>query len=530
VPGVEGCWFLHQFLENRVKALLASGAAAAGAVGLEKESLRVSPTGGIAQTPHPAALGSALVNPYITTDYSEALLEFITPPCDSSREALRFLGDVQKFVHDNLQDEILWATSMPCVLAGGDNIPIARYGTSNAGIMKSVYRRGLGYRYGRTMQVIAGVHFNYSVGEGFWPRYLEVVRERCSPGELRDRSYLGMIRNLQRYGWLIPYLFGASPAVCKSFLGGRQTSLVEFDDTTYYEPFATSLRMGDIGYTNSKEKGVGIKADYNSLEAYIESITRAIETPSPLWEAIGVKVDGEYRQLNANILQIENEYYSTVRPKQLTGEMEKPSLALKRRGVRYIELRSIDVNAFHPLGVSGEQLEFLELFMLFCLLDESPPINIQERREIDQNLGGAAHRGRDPALHLLHRGREVPLRRWAEELLDRMQPVCDLLDGQAPGTPYARVLAGQLEVVKDPERTPSARMLQEMRDRGEGFFQFAWRLSQAHDAYFRGQALDEGRRALFAELAQSSAERQREIEAADRVSFDRFLEAYFSQS
>ena len=524
--------FLYQVLENSVKELLASGAADSAVgdvVGLEKESLRVSPDGGIAQTPHPAALGSALVNPYITTDYSEALLELITPPCESAGEALRFLGDLQKFVHDSLDHELLWATSMPCVLAGGANIPIARYGTSNAGVMKSVYRRGLGYRYGRTMQVIAGVHFNYSVAEAFWPLYREIRKEPGTAADLRDRTYLGMVRNLQRYGWLIPYLFGASPAVCKSFLGDKPTSLAEFDATTYYEPFATSLRMGDIGYTNSREKGVGIKANYNSLEAYIESITRAIETPSPLWEAIGVKADGEYRQLNANILQIENEYYSTVRPKQLVEGMEKPSLALRRRGVRYIELRSVDVNAFHPLGVSEQQLEFLRLFMLFCLLEESPPINVQERREIDQNLGGAAHRGRDPSLHLLRKGREISLSAWATELLSRMQGVSDLLDHGTRDAPAAQVLADQVEVVKDPERTPSARMLQEMRSNGEGFFQFAWRMSEAHDAYFKKLELEEGTRTMFQALAASSVQRQREIEAADRISFDQFLADYFSQ-
>ena len=524
---------MYQVLENSVKDLLAAGGAAdavvGGVVGLEKESLRVSPDGGIAQTPHPAALGSALVNPYITTDYSEALLELITPPCDRPGEALRFLGDLQKFVHDNLENEILWATSMPCVLAGGANIPIARYGTSNAGIMKSVYRRGLGHRYGRTMQVIAGVHFNYSVAEAFWPLFQEIRREQGTIADVRNRAYLGMIRNLQRYGWLIPYLFGASPAVCKSFLGDKPTSLAEFDATTYYEPFATSLRMGDIGYTNSREKGVGIKANYNSLEAYIDSITRAIETPSPLWGAIGVKVEGEYRQLNANILQIENEYYSTVRPKQVVEGMEKPSLALKRRGVRYVELRSVDVNAFHPLGVSEQQLEFLRLFMLFCLLAESPPINVQERREIDQNLGGAAHRGRDPSLHLLRTGREISLTAWATELMSAMQAVADLLDHGHPGAPAAQVLADQLEVVRDPERTPSARMLQEMRSNGEGFFQFAWRMSEAHDDYFSTLELDEAKRTMFRELAISSARRQREIEGADRISFDQFLADYFNQ-
>ncbi len=523
---------MYQSVEQRIVRLDAEGALPllrGNAIGLEKESLRVSPDGHISQTPHPPALGSALTNRFITTDYSEALLELITPPMQDGEEALCFLRDIHTFVYDNLDDEILWATSMPCVLEGGGDIPIARYGSSNAGLMKTVYRRGLGHRYGRVMQVIAGVHFNFSVNPALWPVWREVEGHTGAEREFRDDRYLGQTRNLQRYGWLIPYLFGASPAVCKSFLGGRPTTLQEFDRFTYYEPYATSLRMGDIGYTNSKEKGVGIKANYDSLDAYIASLTRAIETPSPLWERIGVEVDGRWEQLNSNILQIENEYYSTVRPKQLLEGLEKPVLALRRRGVRYVELRSLDVNAFDPLGVSTEQVRFLELFMLFCLLQESPPINIQEQREIDQNLGGVAHRGRDPSLHLLRQGRELPLRQWAAELCDAMEGVSEALDSGLEGRPYGDALAVQRRRVEDPEQTPSARMLKEMRERDEGFFRFAQRLSLQHVAYFQRQVLDRERRELFEREAEASLERQRLLEAEEQVPFRQFLADYFAQ-
>lgn len=523
---------MYQSVENRVRQLsddmgrlLSTG----GAVGLEKECLRVSEDGSISQRPHPAALGSALTHPYITTDYSEALAELITPPCTRVDEALAFLGDTQKFVYDHLENEYLWATSMPCVLDGGDNIPLAYYGTSNPGIMKNVYRRGLGHRYGRTMQVIAGVHFNFSFDEAFWPLYQDLRQSRVNPRDFVDSAYLELTRNLQRFGWLIPYLFGASPAVCKSFLGNKPTELLEFDPHTYYEPYATSLRMGDIGYTNSKEKGVGIKANYNSLEGYIRSLTHAIETPSPLWEKIGVEVDGHYEQLNANILQIENEYYSTVRPKQVLEGLEKPTLALRRRGVRYIELRSLDVNAFHPLGVSEEQLCFLRAFMVYCLLLESPPINVQERKEIDQNIGGAAHRGRDPALSLSRLGREVRLLDWARDLLQAMEPVCELLDRWDERKPYSRTLKQQQECVDNPENTPSARMLQEMRDQGEGFFQFAKRKSLQQRDYFSDFVPDAGRYRMFLEEAEASLARQRDMELADDVSFGQFLADYFAQ-
>ncbi|MCB1758705.1 MAG: glutamate--cysteine ligase [Gammaproteobacteria bacterium] len=524
---------MYQSAEKRLSTISAEGLShllASGLKGLEKESLRVAPDGGIAQTPHPRPLGSALTHPYITTDYSEALIELITPPFREIRQALTFLQDLQKFVCGELRDEILWATSMPCVLAGGENIPIARYGDSNEGIMKSVYRRGLGHRYGRSMQVIAGVHFNYSLDPGFWPHLQRLEGDRQPERGFVDRMYMGLTRNLLRYGWLIPYLFGASPAVCKSFLGGKPNSLADFDANTYYEPYATSLRLGDFGYTNSKEKGVGIKASYNSLEAYINSLTRAIKTPSPTWEKIGVVVNGRYEQLNANILQIENEYYSTVRPKQLLAGLEMPVLALQRRGVQYIELRSLDVNAYDPLGVSGEQIAFLEAFMLFCLLQDSPPISLQEQREIDQNQGGVAHRGRDPELHLWRWGQEVRLRDWAGEICSEMAALCELLDAESGGGVFSTTLARQVAKVADPDLTPSAQMLREMRANREGFFHFAQRLSLLHHDYFRQLAMDGERLRLFREESERSHARQAEMERAPKKGFTEFLQHYFSQS
>jgi glutamate--cysteine ligase len=496
---------------------------------LEKESLRVSPDGVIAHTPHPASLGSALTNDYITTDYSEALMEFITPPLVTGLEALFFLRDAQKFVYDQLQNEILWATSMPCVLQGGENIPIAEYGSSNAGIMKTVYRRGLGHRYGRVMQVIAGVHFNYSLPDRFWELFQEVEGDGDDSRSFIDRHYFALVRNLQRYGWLVPYLFGASPAVCKSFLSGESTTLDEFDDSTYYETYATSLRMGDIGYTNKQEAGAGVKASYDSLDSYIASLTRAIETPCPNWEQIGVEVDGRYEQLNANILQIENEYYSTVRPKQLANWMEKPTLALQRRGVRYVELRSLDVNAYHPLGISEEQLRFLEAFMIFCVLQESPAIDGREQQEIDHNLELSAHRGRDPSLQLLRNGEKVLLTSWAQEVCREMEGICEQLDNGDPGRDYSRSLAQQLEVVRDPDLTPSARMLAEMRSEGEGFFQFAKRKSLQHHRYFDLLSLDEERRQLFQDEVARSREQQQVLEKGNTQSFGEFLQDYFAQ-
>ncbi len=524
---------MYKTSEKRLQRLRREGLASllrGGLIGIEKESLRVSPRGCISQLPHPVALGSPLTNRYITTDYSEALTEIITPPSSSRSEPLRFLFEAHYFLYRHLGEEILWSSSMPCVVEGDDQIPIAQYGHSNPGLMKTVYRRGLGHRYGRVMQVIAGVHFNYSVPTVFWEAFQTLEGDERPAQAFISESYFGMLRNLQRFGWVIPYLFGASPAVCKSFLGGRPTSLHSFDEFTYYAPYATSLRMGDIGYQNSKEEGTGIKACYDCLDAYVETLSSAIETPCPIYQAIGVKVDGEYEQLNANILQIENEYYSTVRPKQIPEMMEKPIHALKRRGVRYLELRSLDVNPYHPLGIDEEQIYFVEALTLLSLLQESPAINVAEQKSIDWNELAAAHQGRDPQLRLKRQGEEIRLRDWGLEICDALQPVCELLDEEMADRPYQASLQRQRARFMDADQTPSARMLAEMRDRSESFFEFAQRLSNQHHRYFMQQDHDPEDQHLLAQESADSWRRQREIEAADRLTFDEFLSQYFAQS
>ncbi|MDH3901049.1 MAG: glutamate--cysteine ligase [Gammaproteobacteria bacterium] len=523
---------MYSLSEQRLSALLNSGrqqAIQGGLTGLEKESLRVGPDGSIAQTPHPAALGSALTHPWITTDYSEALLEFITPPLGSPDEALAFLCDLQQFVYLKLDQELLWSSSMPCVVEGGASIPIALYGTSNAGLMKTVYRRGLGYRYGRVMQVIAGGHYNYSFADAFWPVLQEIEEDRQPLQDYISARYFHMIRNLQRFGWLVPYLYGSSPAICKSFMAGKKTTLDEFNKNSYYAPFATSLRMCDIGYQNAHELKDGFKATYDSLDSYAESLTRAIETPCPSHEKIGVKVNGEYRQLNANILQIENEYYSSVRPKQVPEFNEKPTLALQRRGVRYVELRSLDINPYEPSGISVEQCRFLEAMMAFCLLHDSPAISDRERLEIDFNLNAVCYRGREPGLALQRNNRSITLEQWAGELCAAMTGFAELLDAGSGDDLYGQALLAARDTVSDPERTPSARVLADMRAHDEGYFHFAKRMSEQHRDYFK--QLEHNAKTLqkIEASVEKSMQDQRHIEAADTLSFDEFLEDYFSQ-
>jgi len=503
---------------------------ARGQRGIEKESLRVAQTGGIAQTPHPEILGSPLTHPWITTDFSEAMIELVTPPMDSVNAVLGFMQDLHLFVCKQLEDEFLWATSMPCILAGESKIPIARFGRSNAGLMKHVYRIGLGHRYGRVMQVISGVHFNYSLAEDFWPMYRAVLQQKGDSLQgFQNDAYMGLVRNIQRYGWLVPYLFGASPAVCKSFFTGMDVDMEVFDESTYFLPYATSLRMTDVGYQNSVDKEVGVKACYDSMDCYINSLTQAIETPAEQWRSIGVKVNGEYRQLSDHLLQIENEYYSSVRPKQLQNGLEKPTLALRRRGIRYVELRSLDVNAEHPLGVDEQQLCLLETFMLFCLMSASPVIGPFEQKEIDYNLNAVSREGRRPGFRLMYDGKKIALRQKAKELLDAFVPIADALDQQHGGIAYRQAVQQQYEKVLYPDLTPSGQMLSKMRDLGESFYGYARRLSQQHRRYFSEKQLSEDKLIHFKKEVQGSLERLAELESRDSVDFDTFLAAYMKQ-
>lgn len=514
--------------ESTLAALINSGEPgiiSGGRKGLEKESLRVTPEGRIAQTPHPAALGSALTNDNITTDYSEALIELVTPTFRTSWELLQYLTDLHQFVYQHMGDELLWATSMPSVIDGDADIPIAQFGKSNVGRMKTVYRNGLGVRYGRVMQAISGVHYNYSFPVDMWNPWADLVESRVKGQEFISERYFHLLRNYRRHGWLVLYLFGVSPVVCNSFLRGRNVTLPRLSKDTSYEPYATSLRMSDLGYRNRNQAGLSVSV--NSLDEYVRDLARAISTPHEPYEKLGVHVNGEWRQLNANILQIENEYYSFIRPKRVARTGEKPTKALLRAGVEYVEVRALDVSAFDPVGVNQNKLRFLEVFLALCLMKDSPPIATWEHDVLDANHVLVARRGREPGLTLKLDGRDVPLQSWARELLDSMQGIAEVLDGTDPAKPYSGALAVQTAKIDDVALTPSARMLRELESTGESFFELALRMSRLHKEYFLAlYAPNVDRQAEFRAAAEESLRAQAAIEARDSIGFEQYLAEY----
>lgn len=490
--------------------------------GIEKESLRVDPTGHLALTPHPAGLGSALTHPCITTDFSEALMEFITPVFKDPADSLRCLEEIHTWTYTQLpREEFLWISSMPCIIGADHEIPLAQYGRSNIGQLKTLYRKGLGFRYGRTMQTISGIHYNFSLCEKFWELFREQLGSNASLQDFKTEQYFALIRNFRRHSWLLLYLFGASPALCKSFIAkGQPHGLEEYDAYSLHAPYGTSLRMGDLGYTSEAQRGLHIS--YNSLEEYAKGLLDAIQIPYEPYARFRTE-DGSHAQLNTSILQIENEFYSTIRPKRVSKGGTRPVRMLREKGVEYIEVRLLDLNPFLAVGIDEEQIRFLNAFLVFCLLRSSPPGSRGEGDEIHSNLQAVVRQGRAPGLQLYCQGNARSMREWATEILREVGEIATLLDELSNSTLHAAATAAQVAKVEDSSLTPSARVLQRMRETKTSYFRFALNQSLANSDYFRSRTLSDARIAAFRDMTEQSLREQAEIEAADKVDFDTYL-------
>jgi glutamate--cysteine ligase len=491
--------------------------------GIEKESLRVAPDGSLALTPHLRALGSALTHPHITTDFSESLIELITGVHTEVESCLEELERIHQFVYRRIGDELLWGASMPCCLPDEKTIPIARYGSSNVARAKTVYRVGLTHRYGKRMQMIAGLHYNWSLPEGAW-----------SLAGFPDAStaYFALIRNFRRNAWLLMYLFGASPAVCSTFVEGRQHGLQPFGPGTRHLPHATSLRMGRLGYlSDAQEK---LLVSYNSLASYTESLYDALTQPYPAYERIGIRdgrVAGDgvdsYRQLATSLLQIENEFYSTIRPKRVIHPGERPLHALRERGVEYVEVRAMDLDPFAPVGIVAGTIRFLDVFLLHCLLADSPPDTRAEIEAIGRNKQRVAARGREPGLKLDRGAQALALPDWGRRVLAECEPIAEALDAARGGSAHRDALAAAFAALESPDSVPSARMLAEMAARYEKEYPpFALARSVEHRQRLLAKPLPGEIEADYERMAKESIEKQRRIEASDKVPFEEYRRKY----
>ncbi len=507
-------------------------------IGLEKESLRVMVSGTIASTDHPACLGKALTHPSITTDFAEALLEMVTPPCDSAAMAMHYLTGIHQYIVSRMDgDEQIWNTSMPCILRGTDSIRIGEYGDSHQGRMKHIYRRGLGARYGKRMQAIAGIHFNFSLPESVWPLWQTLHADSVTLSDTstvldqaRSRGYFHMMQNLMRVGWMVPYLFGASPAICRTFLAKGETSDLDvLNDSTLYARHGTSLRMGKIGYRYRDDQPIDLTVRHTDIHAYIDDIIAHVTSEHPPYQVMGTRdSNGAYQQLSANRLQIENEYYGTVRPKQIPDKGELPILALKNRGVRYLELRSVDVNMFEPVGISLEQVAMLELLMIFAWLGDARPLCTDGMERCSNNINTVAHHGRQPDVRLEGPDGEIPLKDWGLSILDSLTGVAAWLDDSSDDDLYSRTLQLQMEKFHDPETTPSAQVMKGVREAGS-FFDFAHEQSSKQQSVLASMQTDEGMHSLLKTAVAKSIEDAANLEASSTGSFDDYLRNIMSQ-
>ncbi len=481
--------------------------------GLEKESLRAQPGGGLALTPHPAALGSALTHPGITTDFSESQVELVTGAHLSAEATLQELTELHQFTYEAMQamgDEMLWVSSMPCGLPTDETIPIARFGSSNVGRAKSVYRMGLSHRYGRRMQTISGIHYNWSL-----------------PG-VSNEQYFALIRNFRRHAFLLLYLFGASPAVCSTFVAGRQHELQKLTDTTMYMPHGTSLRMGRLGYQSDAQASLAVS--YNSLDGYGASLQDALTRPYPAYEAVGIQnPGGDYNQLATTLLQIENEFYGTIRPKRVIFPGERPLHALRERGVEYIEVRLMDLDPFEKVGINAQTMRFLDVFLLHCLLSPSPNDTPQEIAELKHNQHHTAARGREPGLLLKRGGGDVPLTEWGAEVVAQCAPIASALDAAHGVTHYSEAVVSAEAALLDPASLPSARVLAAMAaEHDNSFVRFARAQSEKTQLALRDTPLDSAARERLKALSEESVREQKKIEANDTMPFEQYRQQYVS--
>ncbi len=550
-PRKDEIFIVYSEVRQRTEKLVGSlnpSVFASRKIGLEKESLRVGAAGGISQADHPHALGAALTHPSITTDFSEALLEMVTPPCDSAAQALGYLTAIHQFIAAKLpEDEHIWNTSMPCILRGGDSVRIGEYGNSHSGRMKHAYRCGLGLRYGRRMQAIAGVHFNFSMPESSWGLRQQLLfggspvsdadYSATSPDltqaqvtTARTQGYFEMMQNLMRVGWVVPYLFGASPAICSTFLAeGEGEEFDVWNQTTRYAPYGTSLRMGKIGYRYREDEPIDLSVRHTEIEAYIDDIMGHVSTVHPPYEALGIRCEnGKYQQLSAARLQIENEYYSTVRPKQIPEAGELPISALQQRGIRYLELRSVDVNLFDPAGVNLEQIAMLEMLMMFSWLASPKPLSASEMDINKENVNCVAHHGRQPGLLLKQPNGTIPLATWGHAILDAIEPISEWLDSQQDTPLYVPALKAQRAKFDNPDLTPSAQMIAGIKETGS-FFEHAQHHSLKADEWLKQQPIDEALHKHLSTLVEKSRVKQAELEASSTGSFDDFLSQYLGQ-
>jgi len=428
--------------------------------GIERESLRVTQEGKISQNSHPKNLGSPLTSEDITTDFAEALVELVTPTFESAEELFAHLSLLHKFLYSEMEEEILWNFSMPCAFQSEQEIKIAEYGKTNSGMLKHIYRKGLRLRYGSIMQCVSGIHFNFSLSEDSWDTLTN------SPDQsFINQKYLGAIRNIKRNFWFLLERLGASPIAHESYLLNREHSLTKHGSNDLFLPWATSLRMSDVGYQSSMQNA--LKINYNNLDEFIDAIIKGINTPVKNFEEIGLLDEqGVPQQISTGILQIENELYDTVRPKRSGPSGSRPATLLKNEGIEYLELRGIDINPFIPEGIDENKIKLLDIFIIHSLISESPQVSDKEIEEIRANQKTMVENGRSENIKLQQNGVSTPLQELKKILYDELEQVATAMDEYCPG--YSNALSAEM----GENLLPSEKIINEMNSQNLSFQEY----------------------------------------------------------
>ena len=403
--------------------------------GIEREGLRVTDQGKLALTPHPPIFGDKLENPYITTDFSESQVEIVTPVFHSVRETYENLEALTNIVISEIEEnnEYFWPQSMPCDIPDDSVIPIAIY-EGEAGKQARSYREKLMAKYGGKRQLISGIHFNFSFGDDFIETLWKESKSNATLKDFKDKLYLKVLRNYLRYRWLIIYLMGCTPALHDSYLRECLTDMDDVGKNTFLTETLISSRNGSCsGYKNI----IDIYPNYSSMSEFFESINEFINRGDI----------SEVKELYAQI---------RLKPKNLKDIME----SLEKDGIQYLEIRTIDLNVFDKCGIAEIDLEFLNVFMLFLLLEGEENFETWQQEALLNEKFVAEH-GLNPELELLDHQHWTLKTAWAEDVLEKIAEINDYLElGQGK---CINVMSGR---VKNPDTTYAHRIKVLMAEKG----------------------------------------------------------------
>lgn len=417
---------------NTFKALFTSDEILRGNFGVEREGLRVGVKGELSRNKHPKVFGNKIMNPYITTDFSESQLELITPVFNTSKEVYDFLNALYDIVALEIGDEYIWPESMPCIIPDDREIPIATFCKCKQGEEARAYREELLRKYGGKIQLISGIHYNFSLDDDVLNKLYENSSKKEDFKTFKDNLYLKIVRNYLRYRWLLIYLLGSTGVVHSSYKGECLKKLDNISQGAYSCEGIVSYRNSDCGYGNR----VTLFADYTSTREYVNSLKRFI---------------------NDGLIQSPKEFYSSVRPK---GKNPNKILeSLLNEGIQYLEYRSIDINPFSKGGISLEDLEFLELFNLYLLFKEESNYKDWQIDGLENQKNIARNGGLD--IELIRDGEKVSKVQWGLEILNEIRDINHILN-----LGKGELIDAQIEKIKDYKKTNTYRFIELVKEKG----------------------------------------------------------------